>query len=536
MWDGKVIFVVIVAVVLASGAGRIVAARYRRRLLALMSMAAPPNDLAAGAEPVSLAITAAPPDRRSTASTMQNRQAQRRLALAFGAISLAIGLSQAWFGLTFVYAEGGYGPIKLSLMGLVYAWVMVPALGLLRRWGWARIAAWSVGYMLAMGVLLWLRSTEDQQLSVVVGWLLTTILPPLAVFTIAFGGNARATGPQLLPIFLVLVGSSVMGTEMLARMMESPNGSAAILRLLGILPATGVFALFVFAPWAVMAWPAWKSARLLAAGYVAKRFSEPVYLFGGLWLVALLMEALSASHGVGATALWVMACWLWIPVGLLALRSLLAAPAPAPMLLVLRVFQRDVQVQALFDDVVESWRYSGPACLIAGTDLALRTLEPDELFAFVSGRLQERFIGSMAALERRLGSLDLATDPDGRFRVNEFYCFDSTWQRALDGLVAQSEVVLMDLRGLRAGNLGSLHELRVLTRATHLHRIVVLFDESTDQEAARDAVGPPSARFIWHDVARLGRDSADSILKVLLEGSPATPPGSAVTTPRNRPG
>ena len=169
-----------------------------------------------------------------------------------------------------------------------------------------------------------------------------------------------------------------------------------------------------------------------------------------------------------------------------------------------------------------------------GLWLVALLMEPDELFAFVSGRLQERFIGSVAALERRLGSLDLATDPDGRFRVNEFYCFDSTWQQALDGLVAQSEVVLMDLRGLRAGNLGSLHELRVLTRASHLHRIVVLFDESTDQDAARDAVGPRSPRFIWHDVARLGRAGADSVLQLLLEGSPATPPGSAVTTPRNR--
>src|SRR5262249_29571118 len=250
--------------------------------------------------------------------------------------------------------------------------------------------------------------------------------------------------------------------------------------------------------------------------------SEPTYLFGGLWLVALLMEALSASHGVGATALWVMACWLWIPVGLLVFRSLLAAPAHAPILLVLRVFRRDVQVQALFDDVVESWRYSGPACLIAGTDLALRTLEPDELFAFVSGRLQERFIGSVAALERRLGSLDLARDPDGRFRVNEFYCFDSTWQRALHGLVARSEGALIDLRGLRPENLGSLHELRVLARASRVHRVVVLFDETTDRDAARDAVGPPSDRFIWHDAARSARGVADSVLRLLLEGSPAT--------------
>ena len=92
----------------------------------------------------------------------------------------------------------------------------------------------------------------------------------------------------------------------------------------------------------------------------------------------------------------------------------------------------------------------------------------------------------------------------------------------------------MDLRGLRAGNLGSLHELRVLTRAIHLHRIVVLFDESNDQDAVRDAVGVHSARFTWHDLAHLGRGGADSVLRLFLEGSPAPPPRSAVTTPGNR--
>ena len=115
-----------------------------------------------------------------------------------------------------------------------------------------------------------------------------------------------------------------------------------------------------------------------------------MYLFGGIWVVALLMDALSANHGVGVKAMWVMACWLWIPLGMLSLRGWLAAPTQARMVLVLRVFRRDVQVQALFDDVVETWRYSGPTCLIAGTDLAFRRLEPDELFTFVSGRLQER--------------------------------------------------------------------------------------------------------------------------------------------------
>src|SRR5262249_62244340 len=106
MWDGKVIFVVIVAVVLAAGAGRIVAARYRRRLLALMSTAAPPNDLTAGAEPVSLAITAAPPDPRPTAPAMQNPLPQRGRALAFGALSRSIGARPGWCRRTAASASG----------------------------------------------------------------------------------------------------------------------------------------------------------------------------------------------------------------------------------------------------------------------------------------------------------------------------------------------------------------------------------------------------------------------------------------------
>jgi hypothetical protein len=523
MWDGKVIFVVAVAVVFAALAGRIVAARYRTRVLALMSGASPPRDATVARGPAA-AVIATPAPSASSVSPAQNRRARRRLALTFVLISLAIGFSQAWFGLVFVYTGGGFGPIKLLVMGLLYAWVMVPALGLLWRWSWLRSAAWSVAYMAAVGMLVWLRSTDDQQVPVVLGWLATTILPPLLVFALAFSGTARATSPHLVPIFLLLVGSSVLGADILERMMRTPDGVGVVTRLLGFLPATGVFASFIFAPWLLMAWPAWRSARLLAAGYVAKRFSEPVYLLGGIWLVALLMEALSSSHGIGARALWVMASWLWIPLGLWALRGWLAPPRAVPMLLVLRVFRRAAEVQALFDDVVEAWRHSGPCCLIAGTDLALRTLEPDELFAFVSGRLHERFIGSETALAQRIRSLDLAADPDGRFRVNEFYCFDSTWQQALDGLVAHSDVVLMDLRGLRADNRGSLHELRVLTRAHRVRRIVLLFDEHTDREAAHAAMGAYGARFVWHDARQRSRGARERVLALLLEGSPGPSP------------
>src|SRR5262250_485619 len=79
MWDGKVIFVVAVAVVFAALAGRIVAARYRTRVLALMSGGSPPSD-ATGARGPAAAVTAPPAPSASSVSPAQNRRARRRLA------------------------------------------------------------------------------------------------------------------------------------------------------------------------------------------------------------------------------------------------------------------------------------------------------------------------------------------------------------------------------------------------------------------------------------------------------------------------
>ena len=51
---------------------------------------------------------------------------------------------------------------------------------------------------------------------------------------------------------------------------------------------------------------------------------------------------------------------------------------------------------------------------------------------------------------------------DSRFRVNECYCAEATWQHALTALVERSDVVLMDLRGFQARDAGCRHELEVL--------------------------------------------------------------------------
>jgi hypothetical protein len=518
MWDGKLAFALIAAVLLAALAGRIVAAVYRRRVLELMSHGAPPSDASAAAPGVALH---APPQARRparfAAGMAQNRRARARVAAAFVAISLAIGALQAGWSLGFVYTEGGFGPIKFAIMALAFGWVCVPALGLLWRWSWLRIAAVSLAYITAVGALVWLRSNAQQSLAGVALWLGGMLAPVLIAFGLAASGRARATGPYLLPLFLVLVGASVLGTDLLAHFTRGSVPPPWLEGSLATFGAWGTIALAALAPWVLMAWPAWYGARLLAASYQAGHFSEPIYLLAGYWLVALLIAAMSASHGIGPAALTVLVCGLALPAGLLLLRRRAQPPRPAPNLLVLRVFRRDAQVQALFDSVIERWRYSGTVSLIAGTDLALATLEPDELFAFLGGRLRERFVTGAADLDAQLAAADPRVDPDGRFRVAEFYCFDTTWMLALDALVARADVVLMDLRGLSAKNAGCLHELGALARAGHLRRIALLFDAHTDHAAATEAIGADADRFVWFDATRLNRASAEAVLALLLE-------------------
>jgi hypothetical protein len=174
-------------------------------------------------------------------------------------------------------------------------------------------------------------------------------------------------------------------------------------------------------------------------------------------------------------------------------------------------------VEALFDRVVERWRLTGNTVLIAGTDLISRTLDPDDLFAFLNGQLAGRFIASEEEIPRRLAELDMKPDPDGRYRVNECYCFDSTWQAALRALVEASDVVLMDLRGFKPENRGCRFELRVLAAEPHLRRVVLLHDAGTAREAAEaDLAGMPSQRFVWLEAGHLDGAKTGEVLAALF--------------------
>lgn len=517
MNTGAILTALMLGVVLTAVASWVVSGLYRRRMLALMRRAPPPDAVHAPIASPRAAHAAQPPLPLAHLDFAANQRAAWRYFVLLGVLSLLIGLTQSVLALLFVYGDPSLlSPGRALTLGAVYAWPMALTWGLLRRWSWLRTLGAIGVYLLVMLALVTWRSVSPQPLDDALVWLGGLVLIPVTVtLLIGASGRIRAVAPYLLPIFLLLAGASIATLQiMVTGSLDPPRWLIGLVSTVGAYPA---ILLLVLAPWVLLAWPAWTIARSLAAAYRAKRFSDLWYLLAAYWFVVLAASALPALQGSGWIALTQFIPWLWIPLAGWALHGWLRPVGTPPTLLVLRVFQQDAGVQALFDRVVERWRLSGNTVLIAGTDLLSRTLDPDDLFTFLDGRLLQRFMANEEQMWARLGEFDLEPDPDGRYRVNECYCFDSTWQPALAALVRQADVVLMDLRGFREKNRGCRHELGVLAAAPRLQRVVLLFDGTTERAVAEaDVAHAPAGRFVWVDAARLDQRRVREISAALL--------------------
>ena len=509
MLPGKIFTILILATVFASLGAWLVGWRYRAAMQRLMQA---PVDA-----PAAVTAVAAPPAKSPAAavSLADNRHAYRRLILGFLALTLLIALTRTV--ITQWISDGPITVKTVATLGAAYAWPVLPVLAVIGRWSrWRFVGAMLLWFVAAVALLSW-RTTEAVSFLQVLQWMSFDIGLPLIVVTLlCLGSTSRAIAPWLAPQFVLLLWASQAGIDLLA---AAVNADSAIARgIVGQLGAIGALLASFLVPWLVAWWPARALSRWLAGLYSRRRISELFYLFTAVWVITLATPALGAIADLGWGALIVFLPLLWIPAGA-ALMQHLARPAPGrpPTLLVLRVFRQDANVQALFDRVIERWRLSGNTVLIAGTDLADRTIDAEDIFTFIDGRLGERFIRHPGDLDARLAAFEWQTDVEGRHRVNECYCHDSTWQQALDRLVATSDVVLMDLRNFQDRNAGCKHELGVLASTPGLQRVVLLTNASTDLASARAATAnAPAGRFVWIDIPAGQQPTAETVLAGLF--------------------
>ncbi len=490
---GKLLLVYLLATVGAALLGAWLAGRYRAALLPLMrSPLAPAADSMDATLGLAQATTALPSWRAPGPVTLaSHRAAQARVIALLLALSMAIALTRGAIWASRASDDGApFSFSRLFVPAVIYAWPLLPALGLMWRWSWGRLmlalAAW---YAASMLIVMW-RSTEAQSLAQVALWLAGEIGPPTLALMLLTLRRTRAAAPWLWPPLALLLFAAILGLDALAAL--AYQGSPVIAPLVRTVSAGWAMLLFALGAAALAWWPVKRFARALARLYADKYVSDLMVVFSAAWALNLGFDAIGGGP-------LVLVSLLWIPLALALLtRRRRQADAHPPTLLVLRVFKQEAKVNALFDDVIERWRASGNTVLIAGTDLVEQTLDATDLFDYLDGRLGARFIRSASEVPARLAAFDWRPDADGRWRVNECYCHDSSWQIALAALVDRADLVLMDLRGFAAHNAGCRFELGVLARAAHLQTAVVLTDASTDLATAQaDAAAAPAGRFVW---------------------------------------
>jgi hypothetical protein len=194
----------------------------------------------------------------------------------------------------------------------------------------------------------------------------------------------------------------------------------------------------------------------------------------------LMLQADDPRTGAPTVAL-LYAGWLGLSLAAyVAALALQPCPQMARSLLMLRVFSRDARAERLLDALQSRWRLAGPVLEIGGPDLAKLNLDLHEFIMFVTLRLHELLHPRGVPQAEFIASLDLAADREGRFRVDEVFCFDSSWHAMVERLIGLSDAVLLDLRGFDVKRAGTTHELVRLAALGRLGQVVAVHDAHTD--------------------------------------------------------
>jgi hypothetical protein len=337
------------------------------------------------------------------------------------------------------------------------------------------------------------------------GLMLTAFLRP----------SVRGAGPPL--VAAMIVGFLVFSAFSMVAVALDDGSSDDMGSWVEILVSIGL----LLALTALSGWVGWRMLLRISRRYTKKRFSELQLALGSYWgLMTLIVLAsvmiLAFEEKTGAAMEWVgllvVLLWLvWRVAQRLALRWAVrrAAPARSPLLL-LRVFKPSGRSEAFMDRFLARWRFAAPVWMIGGPDLAGALMEPDEFFAYLRRNLGDRFISDAGQIPERLAGLDGERDPDGRFRVSELFCANSTWQVAVLAMIDRAGVILIDLREYTESRAGTRFELLELLRGTSLERVLFLSDEGGDAPRLRGIIEEA-----WRAV---GRRSGQTVRIVQLQG------------------
>jgi len=475
--------------------------RYRRAVIRAMDASA--GHVADGAEGVgaSAGVKAGDPPRvlvgGSDASDLLGlaRHAPGRNALRYLTAGAAFALVMA-VAAHFVYPSGlGLPGFLVAIWiyiwpGVLAATLVVPAN--LRHW-----LVWLIAYLVAYGALgIWagtVLNLPEYRFGAVVIPARSSVTPE-GMIRVWLAANGAPTLLMVLclnrwiraiaPLLLSLVTAALAGMLAMYFALFSPRGvdTAVAMATQWLIDVRWLVAAALGLALLVFGLTGWLLMRWISHAYRSNRLSDQMLLLDALWL---LFASAYAMWLVKGGLLWLAS----VPLAFAAYRLTWSLAAPltsaavrhAHDLTFLRVFSLGRRSEALFERVAGHWRHIGSIQLITGPDLAVSTVQPHQFLDFLGGKLTRHFVSDRISLENALRERDLDADPDGRYRVNNFFCHADSWKSVLARLVAEGDTVLMDLRRFSSDNAGCTHEIRQLVAEVPLKRCVLLVDESSDR-------------------------------------------------------
>ena len=319
--------------------------------------------------------------------------------------------------------------------------------------------------------------------------LAVTVFFPMVLVALTVWRRVRAVMPLVFATTLVFGMTLAVVREGLNAVFNDPRGRVLLLDATTFTSARVVYyGLFLLAALPVGVVALWMLRRL-ASAFERHRFSDVQLVIDCCWVVATAEQVSSTLalrlgwHAIPAGALAFVLYRVTVAVVLRAWQP--TADPNAPRLLLLRVFGHQARTEALFDRIAQRWRFRGPVQLIAGVDLAGRTIDPSETLAFISGRLRDRYVATVESIPSHLAGLAARIDPDARYRVNGLYCRADTWQATLEALLDVSDRVLIDLRSFDETNAGCIFELRTLMARVPTGRLVIISDHTTNLDLTK---------------------------------------------------
>ena len=526
MLGGELSFHLLNVLLLTLGIAPLVLWRYRRAVLAGMQ--------GGEAKPLAVASPAVMRPPAPVAGQDPLRWEARMRRRVFAAVLQATFLSALPLSVLYLYlGDQPMSPAHIYLKAGVMASAAVPMFAVLMAIPfWRALALWlatlvvlavaGVGLSMLQRPFYGKAPSLDQTMNFVVFFqfaALTLWLPML--LGLATGARrVRGVAPITFAGLLVFGLAPLLGLRITQWLSGTQSGAAWVLSGPGLYTGFILIAL----PMGLLAW--WR-LKALARRYEAKRFSDAQLLAGTWWLLIVATEAverISVHPGVGpllkVLAVAALSVALFPPLLAAALRWAQRGHErpPARTLLLLRVFGDTARTEALFDRIASRWRWFGPLTMIAAPDVVARTVDPGDFLRFASGDIGASFANTQQELEQRLAALDRTPDPDGRYRVNEFCCRDSSWQATVVQLIERADAVVMDLRGFSAQRMGCEFELRELAERLRGDQVVLVVDASTDRVLLDATLGAGwRARIV--EVPRRRASQADAAFKALLSAA-----------------